>query len=145
LSGYFWLKFHYEYTTHLPLDARIKPASRPALMIRLNDIQDGEFSSNPTCQEWLRQFLDLLSSSFGVNPNVRFGSYRHAGAANLTLDIYSSDTSTACVAITITLLDEKILLPPPSLHQMDICLPGLVDAFYLAQTIAPNGLVSLNP
>ncbi len=109
-------------------------------MIRFVDVQDGEFRDSSECQLWLQQVIVLLSNSLGSNPEVKLGAYLHGGAANLTLDIFSREAPTEYLAITIVFIDGQILLPSPSLYQMDIVLPGLVDAFSIAKEVSSSGL-----
>lgn len=96
---------------------------------------DGQFITHPICREWTEAFIQFAKSKLGESPRWRLGAYIR-GATFLTLDGFSSDGH-AVFAITIGVSSKEITLPAFTDDcQVDMVLPGIVDAFCFFRELA---------
>lgn len=109
-------------------------------MLRLNECFDGSFQHNRECQQWLNDFIGVYRNHFEEDSIIKIGAYPIGAAANVTIDTFFRKATDRGLAITIMLTKEEIFLPEIDMEQMDICLPGLLDAFFLARLMAGNTL-----
>lgn len=105
-------------------------------MIKLLDCIDGDIQINNECNSWLATLLQLLEEQFGSESVIRLGAYNYGASSHLTIDLLSNESRDKYLAITVSFSKNEIFLPNPSLEQMDLCLPGIVDAFWLIKSIA---------
>lgn len=115
--------------------------SRPSEIfprIRLGGCIDGhDFRRSADCQEWLKYFLAYTQMRAKPLANVRIYPHRHGGATYLAVDIDPDNPNDdACVIITIFPSGDRVVLDAPADGQLDIELPGIVDALWLASRIA---------
>jgi len=109
-------------------------------MLRKNNCLDGSFQQDRECQRWLNNFIGIYRQHFGQDCIIKFGAYPIGGAANVTIDTFSRKETSQGLAITVMLTEAEIFLPEIDMEQMDICLPGLLDTFALARSMADNTL-----
>lgn len=104
-------------------------------MINLLDCIDGDIHINNECNAWLLNLLQLLEP-FDCTSVIRLGAYNYGASSHITIDLLSNESRDKYLAITVSFSKNEIFLPKPSLEQMDLCLPGIVDAFWLIKSIA---------
>lgn len=96
---------------------------------------DGEFTTHPKCREWTEAFIQFAKRKLGESPTWRLNAYIR-GATFLTFDGFSSDGH-AVFAITIGMSSKEITLPAFTDDcQVDMVLPGIVDAFCFFRELA---------
>lgn len=112
-----------------------------AAMIRLQDCREGDFQNSPEAIAWVNELGVSISKLFEAGSIVKIGAYARPCSTNMMIDISSNTNPSIGLAITITFTGNEILLPKFDGGQTDIWLPGLIDAFYIANVVSKGNTV----
>lgn len=102
--------------------------------IRINDCSDGFLQDNGDCLLWIERLAIFINEKLGPSPRLRLGAYR-AGSTYVTIDGFETLSDEKCVVITIYLSQSKIDLPILFDEQLDLGLPGVVDALCFLEVL----------
>ncbi|MFO6419232.1 hypothetical protein ACLBKS_03420 [Hylemonella sp. W303a] len=116
-----------------PLSPQEAQATPDWIEIRREDIEDGSFNRDLRCVAWMKKFLSFVTDKVGLNPRTRVYAYKYGSGSFLAMDIFGQE-SDSYVAVTICLTGKTMHLSSPTGEQLDIALPGIVDAFGLIQS-----------
>lgn len=98
---------------------------------------DFDFRKNHECQAWVKHLLSYIKSRVKPFVDARIYPYHHGTGTYLAVDIDPDNPNDeACVIVTIFLSGDRITLDTPTDGQLDIELPGIIDALWLASNIS---------
>lgn len=101
--------------------------------IRFSGCDDGHILRRKDCLDWIERYGRYLQTHLGPSTRIRLYPYRYGCSSWLAIDAYNAENDS--LAATILVTQGEMHLCAPRDNQMDLVLPGIVDALSLAATV----------
>lgn len=111
--------------------------------VRVTQRADGAFTTEARCLRWLEHMGEHLASLVGRQPRIQMFAYANGPDTLLAVDVESSSNREVCLNMTILLCRTGIRLCGPINQQLDIAVPGTIDAFAIVSYICQRTQGSL--
>lgn len=102
------------------------------------DCKKSDLQSDPQYKQWLEQVKTFVAGHVDQTARLRMYAYERGATTLIALDLFCTDSSKD-VATTVSITPGEATLMLPVGDQLELSLPGLVEALDFAEHLVSGG------